>query len=52
MKKFITIMTFMMILSVPLFSQNTIKFLGIPIDGTKQQMITALESKGFEYNHE
>ena len=45
-------MTFMMILSVPLFSQNTIKFLGIPIDGTKQQMITALESKGFEYNHE
>lgn len=45
-------MTFMMILSVPLFAQNTIKFLGIPIDGTKQQMITALESKGFEYNHE
>jgi len=51
MKKFITIMTFMMILSVPLFAQNTIKFLGIPIDGTKQQMITALESKGFEYNY-
>lgn len=51
MKKFITIMTFMMILSVPLFSQNTIKFLGIPIDGTKQQMITALKSKGFEYNY-
>lgn len=51
MKKFITIMTFMMILSVPLFAQNTIKFLGIPIDGTKQQMITALKSKGFEYNY-
>ena len=44
-------MTFMMILSVPLFAQNTIKFLGIPIDGSKKQMITALKSKGFEYNY-
>ena len=46
------IMTSRMILSVPIFAQNTIKFHGNPIDWTKQQMITALKSKGFEYNHE
>lgn len=32
------------------FSQNTIKFLGIPIDGTKKEMIDALEAKGYTYN--
>lgn len=29
------------------FSQNTIKFLGIPIDGTKKEMIDALKAKGY-----
>ena len=32
------------------FAQNTIKFLGIPIDGTKQEMITSLKAKGYVYN--
>ena len=31
-------------------AQNTIKFLGIPIDGTKKEMIAKLEAKGYEYN--
>ena len=36
--------------TVQSFSQNTIKFLGIPVDGTKKEMIAALEDKGYEYN--
>lgn len=32
------------------FAQNTINFLGIPVDGTKKEMINKLESKGFEYS--
>lgn len=31
-------------------SQNVIKFLGIPIEGTKKEMISQLEAKGYEYN--
>ncbi len=31
-------------------SDNTIKFLGIPVDGSKEQMIKELENKGFKYN--
>lgn len=30
--------------------QNTIKFLGIPVEGTKKQMIAELENKGYEYD--
>lgn len=30
--------------------EDVTKFLGIPIDGTKQNMIKKLENKGFEYN--
>lgn len=37
-------------MSIAGFSQNTIKFLGIPIDGTKKEMISKLEAKGYEYN--
>ena len=37
-------------ISVGVFSQNTIKFLGIPIDGTKKEMISKLEAKGYEYD--
>lgn len=29
---------------------NTLKFLGIPIDGTKQSMISSLRAKGFTYS--
>lgn len=32
------------------FAQNTIKFLGIPVDGTKKEMISKLQAKGYEYN--
>lgn len=31
-------------------AQNTITFLGVPIDGTKREMISKLVAKGFEYN--
>ena len=48
MKKilFILIMCFV---TMTTFAQNTIKFLGIPVDGTEKEMISQLESKGFEY---
>lgn len=49
MKKFAFIL-FLLITSIEAFSQNTIKFLGIPIDGTKKEMITKLQAKGYEYN--
>jgi hypothetical protein len=34
------------------FSQdnNTIKFLGIPVDGNKKEMISKLQEKGYEYD--
>ena len=49
MKKilFILIMCFV---TMTTFAQNTIKFLGIPVDGSKKEMIMKLEAKGFEYN--
>lgn len=44
----------LILLSYLLFAQkstdNTLKFLGIPVDGTEQQMIASLKSKGFRYN--
>ena len=36
--------------SLSAFCQNTIKFLGIPIEGTKKEMIAKLQAKGYEYN--
>jgi hypothetical protein len=32
------------------FAQKTIKFLGIPIEGTKKEMISKLQAKGYEYD--
>ena len=29
---------------------NTIKFLGIPVDGTKKEMISKLQAKGYKYD--
>ena len=40
----------LMLASLEAFSQNTIKFLGIPITGTKKEMIAKLQEKGYEYN--
>lgn len=33
-------------------SESTLKFLGIPVDGSKSEIVAALKSKGFEYNSE
>lgn len=42
------------LVSCLLFAQkstdNTLKFLGIPVDGTEQRMIASLKEKGFSYN--
>ncbi len=32
------------------FGQNPMKFLGIPIDGSKEQMISVLKNKGYTYD--
>ena len=43
----------MTLISVLLKAENyPTKFLGIPIDGTKQEMIKKLEEKGFVYDEE
>ena len=47
MKKFLLIAV-MMMTSVVLFAQNDVtKFLGIPVDGFKSEMIRKLKAKGF-----
>ena len=49
---FITIV--LIVLAFSAFAQkttdNTLKFLGIPVDGTEQQMIAKLKEKGFRYD--
>ena len=48
MKK--SLLLFLMVLiSSFVFAQETIKFLGIPVDGTKSDMIQKLEDKGYIY---
>ena len=50
MRKFITLIA-MIVLAVGLHAQNEVtKFLGIPVDGTKSEMIQKLKAKGFTYN--
>ena len=49
MKK-ILIVLLLTAISVSAFSQNVIKFLGIPVDGTKKEMISKLQEKGYEYD--
>lgn len=47
MKKFISLFV-ELLLSLSMFAQSDVtKFLGIPVDGTKQEMIEKLEAKGF-----
>ncbi len=52
MKRLITILA-LLIFSFTLAAQNeaagTIKFLGIPVDGSKEEMISQLKEKGFSY---
>ena len=50
MKKILLSLT-LLILSVAMYAQNEVtKFLGIPIDGTKADMIQKIKAKGFSYN--
>ena len=49
MKRILLLIAFIS-LTIEGFAQNTIKFLGIPIEGTKKEMISKLQAKGYEYN--
>lgn len=50
MRKFITLIA-MIVLAAGLHAQNEVtKFLGIPVDGTKSEMIQKLKAKGFTYD--
>lgn len=45
---------FLMLLTLSLNAQDkdVVKFMGIPVDGTKSEMISQLKKKGFSYNRE
>lgn len=49
MKKLV-LLTLTLSFAICSYAQNTIKFLGIPVDGTKKEMISKLQAKGYEYN--
>ena len=50
-KRFLATFLFvLMTIAVIAQDSNTIKFLGIPVDGTKKEMITKLQAKGYEYD--
>lgn len=49
MKKLISIIL-VMIISLGSYAQDVTKFLGIPVDGTKESMKQKLIQKGFKYN--
>lgn len=52
MKKLLTLAMLVM-LSVMMYAQkNVTKFLGIPVDGTKTEMIQKLKAKGFKYDQQ
>ena len=51
MKRFlITFLFVLMTITAIAQESNTIKFLGIPIDGTKKEMISKLQAKGYKYD--
>ena len=53
MKKFIflvALLSFSIGTLAQTLGDNTLKFLGIPVDGPKTNMIAALKNKGFKYN--
>lgn len=51
MKRFlITFLFVLMTITAIAQESNTIKFLGIPVDGTKKEMISKLQAKGYEYD--
>lgn len=51
MKRFLATFLFVLMTIVAIAQDsNTIKFLGIPVDGTKKEMISKLQAKGYEYD--
>ena len=51
MKRFlITFLFVLMTITAIAQESNTIKFLGIPVDGAKKEMISKLQAKGYEYD--
>ena len=54
MKKLLSFIIGILIMCSTVFgqSESTLKFLGIPVDGSKSEMIEALKTKGFEYDSE
>ena len=54
MKKLLSFIIGMFVMYSFVFGQSegTLKFLGIPVDGSKSEMVAALKSKGFEYDSE
>ena len=54
MKRLLSFVIGILIMCSTVFGQSegTLKFLGIPVDGSKSEMVEALKSKGFEYDSE
>ena len=54
MKKLLSFIIGILIMCSTVFGQSegTLKFLGIPVDGSKSEMVKALKAKGFEYDSE
>lgn len=51
MKRFLATFLFvLMTIATIAQDSNTIKFLGIPVDGTKKEMISKLQAKGYKYD--
>lgn len=51
MKRFLATFLFvLMTIAAIAQDSNAIKFLGIPVDGTKKEMISKLQAKGYEYD--
>ena len=50
MRKIAFILLMLLTLSLSAQEVNVVKFMGIPVDGTKSEMISHLKKKGFTYN--
>ena len=52
MKRLLSFIIGMLIMCSTVFgqSENTLKFLGIPVDGSKSEMVSALKNRGFRYD--
>ena len=52
MKRLLSVVIGVLIMCSTVFGQSegTLKFLGIPVDGSKSEMVAALKSKGFRYD--